>query len=734
MAVNVQIDKTCKSPAEFEPAIAATKYGTFNVVILLVCLPTSWTIQFESTLPSYIIPAAACDLGLTPTQKGLLNSMSFFGMLSTGFISGFLLDTLGRKKILYVGFFLQTVFTLGSCFSNNVAMLSIFKFLGGTMTGGLYVALTAYVLEFHSSEYRGKIQMIYGMTFSIANCIMPLIASVILPLNLDYPLGFMNFRAWNLLILISTANPLISFIVFYFLPETPKFLMSIGKNEEALDVLRYIYKLNTRDLKENYPITSLIEELNLEEAAANKKSWKDYFYMGWQQVAPLFNQQYRFKVLLVCLVHGLFLIGINSLRLYLPQIFQASHEYKVAHNGEATNLCNILEVIKNSSELNDEDTCSVNLENSFDVYLNSTLVSLVITVGYVMAGTLINLFGCKRLLVILSGSTCLTGIGLIWSPNTAITLTLSSLYLTASTVAFDIFMIMLVVIFPTTLRYMAIMTPLKPRMGRIVTLALVVITWVLGIIIGLPSLLYYKTYRDTYSNGEERVICYPEWPDTRNSNESLYEYYFNVIFLVITYLVPILSMTYTYARIGIELWGSQSIGECTQRQMDNIKSKRRVVKMMMVVVMIFAVCWLPYQLYFIIISYYPKITRSEYIQETFLAIYWLAMSNSMYNPIIYCWMNARFRRGFKQFFSCLPFVQVSPGALTRREVLTSKRRSYSGSPEHNRIIRNGTLRMSCNPYTSIAGGRPSPSSSTNTCYSHVPDELVLRRCEMRQLS
>lgn len=51
---------------------------------------------------------------------------------------------------------------------------------------------------------------------------------------------------------------------------------------------------------------------------------------------------------------------------------------------------------------------------------------------------------------------------------------------------------------------------------------------------------------------------------------------YNVAFLVITYLVPILSMTYTYARIGIELWGSQSIGECTQRQMENIKSKRRV--------------------------------------------------------------------------------------------------------------------------------------------------------------
>jgi hypothetical protein len=67
----------------------------------------------------------------------------------------------------------------------------------------------------------------------------------------------------------------------------------------------------------------------------------------------------------------------------------------------------------------------------------------------------------------------------------------------------------------------------------------------------------------------------------------------------------------------------------------------QVVKMMMVVVIIFAVCWLPYHLYFIVISYFPEITSSTYIQETYLAIYWLAMSNSMYNPIIYCWMNAR---------------------------------------------------------------------------------------------
>lgn len=57
---------------------------------------------------------------------------------------------------------------------------------------------------------------------------------------------------------------------------------------------------------------------------------------------------------------------------------------------------------------------------------------------------------------------------------------------------------------------------------------------------------------------------------------SLCTFRYNVVFMFLTYFLPIGSMTFTYARVGIELWGSQSIGECTQRQLENIKSKRRV--------------------------------------------------------------------------------------------------------------------------------------------------------------
>lgn len=65
------------------------------------------------------------------------------------------------------------------------------------------------------------------------------------------------------------------------------------------------------------------------------------------------------------------------------------------------------------------------------------------------------------------------------------------------------------------------------------------------------------------------------------------------------------------------------------------------VKTMVVVVIIFAVCWLPYHIYFILGSFKEDIYQQKYIQQVYLAIFLLAMSSTMYNPIIYCCLNQR---------------------------------------------------------------------------------------------
>ncbi|XP_037942698.1 tachykinin-like peptides receptor 99D [Teleopsis dalmanni] len=238
-------------------------------------------------------------------------------------------------------------------------------------------------------------------------------------------------------------------------------------------------------------------------------------------------------------------------------------------------------------------------------------------------------------------------------------------------------------------RYIAIMKPLQPRMSKRCNLAIAAVIWIVSAIISCPMLLFFTTGETTSQDGI-RTVCYTEWPDGPTNHSEL-EYIYNILFMILTYFLPIISMTVTYSRVGIELWGSKAIGEYTPRQVENVKGKRRVVKMMMVVVLIFAVCWLPFHAYFIVTSCYPGITKAPYIQELYLAIYWLAMSNSMYNPIIYCWMNSRFRYGFKLFFRWCPFVHLGAENLNRRDNLTS-RYSCSGSPDHNRIKRNDTQR------------------------------------------
>lgn len=65
--------------------------------------------------------------------------------------------------------------------------------------------------------------------------------------------------------------------------------------------------------------------------------------------------------------------------------------------------------------------------------------------------------------------------------------------------------------------------------------------------------------------------------------------------------------------------------------------------MFIIMVTMFALAWLPYHLYFICIFHDKRIVSYPYIKHIYLAFYWLAMSNAMVNPLIYYWLNARYK-------------------------------------------------------------------------------------------
>ncbi|XP_018562418.1 synaptic vesicle glycoprotein 2B [Anoplophora glabripennis] len=455
-------NEVTEGPAEFETAVSALGFGKFNILMFLVLIPSQWAMIFDTTLMSYISPVAQCDLDLSLNNKGTINAVAPFGAIVGGVFWGILIDTLGRKKLIMYGFFIEGIITIVTSLTQNFAFLLISKLISGAMTGGLYIAQCTYYAEFHSMEHRGKMQLSMGFIAGAGQVAMPVLSSFFLPLDFTVtPFnGYIKFHSWNLLILISSILSFTAGTVFIFLPESPKYLMTKGNNEEALTVFRKVYRINKGQPEDSYPIKKLINETIESKYTGNgrKAIVINYIKNGWHQVAPLLNKIYFPKLLLVTTIELIIITNINTLRLWLPQIFQSIHEYQADHNGMTAQLCTMLETLKtvtNSSQAAVPE-CNVNTENNLSVYINSIVIAIVGMVGYALAGTFMNMIPKKKLLCVLGVVSGITILTTYLSQNTITTLTLTSLHLATTGISFDVVMTIIVVIFPTTLRATAI--------------------------------------------------------------------------------------------------------------------------------------------------------------------------------------------------------------------------------------------------------------------------------------
>ncbi|KAI4546847.1 hypothetical protein MG293_003402 [Ovis ammon polii] len=198
--------------------------------------------------------------------------------------------------------------------------------------------------------------------------------------------------------------------------------------------------------------------------------------------------------------------------------------------------------------------------------------------------------------------------------------------------------------------YMAIIHPLQPRLSATATKVVICVIWILALLLAFPQGYYSTT--ETMPN---RVVCMIEWPE---HPDKIYEKVYHICVTVLIYFLPLLVIGYAYTVVGITLWASEIPGDSSDRYHEQVSAKRKVVKMMIVVVCTFAICWLPFHIFFLLPYINPDLYLEKFIQQVYLAIMWLAMSSTMYNPIIYCCLNDRFRLGFKHAFRCCPFIST----------------------------------------------------------------------------
>ncbi|NXK20445.1 NK1R protein, partial [Arenaria interpres] len=199
-------------------------------------------------------------------------------------------------------------------------------------------------------------------------------------------------------------------------------------------------------------------------------------------------------------------------------------------------------------------------------------------------------------------------------------------------------------------RYMAIIHPLQPRLSATATKVVISVIWLLAFLLAFPQ-GYYSVMEELPG----RLVCLVEWPE---HSTNVYGKTYHFCMTILIYFLPLLVIGCAYTVVGITLWASEIPGDSSDRYHEQVSAKRKVVKMMIIVVCTFALCWLPYHIYFTLQYFNPEWYLQKFIQQVYLAIMWLAMSSTMYNPIIYCCLNDRFRVGFKHAFRWCPFVST----------------------------------------------------------------------------
>ena len=114
----------------------------------------------------------------------------------------------------------------------------------------------------------------------------------------------------------------------------------------------------------------------------------------------------------------------------------------------------------------------------------------------------------------------------------------------------------------------------------------------------------------------------------------------------------------------------------------------QMVKMMIFMVIIYALCWLPLHAVTLVGDANPDTWRFKYIQVVWIAAHWLAMSSCCYNPLVYCWMNARWRNGFLRALRCCPCVKLATagvgGLADVRDAVDQEGTRGSGGPSKGR--------------------------------------------------
>ena len=205
---------------------------------VVVALGITWILDgLEVTLAGALAGAvkASPTLQFTNFDVGLASSAYLVGAVLGALGFGWLTDRIGRKKLFFITLALYLSATAATAFSWNIGSYVLFRFLTGAGIGGEYTAINSTIQELVPARYRGWTDLIINGSFWIGAAVGASSSIVLLDPGLFGPdIG------WRMAYGIGAILGLIVLLMRLWIPESPRWLIIHGQQEEADKIVRDI--------------------------------------------------------------------------------------------------------------------------------------------------------------------------------------------------------------------------------------------------------------------------------------------------------------------------------------------------------------------------------------------------------------------------------------------------------------------------------------------------------------
>ena len=249
---------------------------------------------------------------LDALQQGWYVGCALVGSIVGVLFAGILSDKLGRKLTMVISAVLFSTSALGCALSADFAQLVVYRIIGGVGIGVVSIVSPLYISELAVAQYRGRLVSLYQLAVTVGFLGAYLVNYQLLAwaesgtqLSVDWLNKIFITEVWRGMLGMETLPALLFFIIIFFIPESPRWLIVRGKDLKAVNILEKIYN----------SITEAKSQLNETKSVLTSETKSEWSLLMKPGI-------FKAVIIGVCIaILGQFM-GVNAVLYYGPSIFE----------------------------------------------------------------------------------------------------------------------------------------------------------------------------------------------------------------------------------------------------------------------------------------------------------------------------------------------------------------------------------------------------------------------------